>query len=65
MNDMVKDKSGKVCAAKMAYWITLISCLVKIFMQESPDYSGLALFLSPVAATYFGRNWSKEHKKDA
>jgi len=59
MKDLVCDKDGKVCAAKMAFWITLISCLVKIFMQEAPDYAGLAMFLSPVAALYFGRSHTK------
>ncbi len=59
MKDIIHDKDGKLCAAKMAFWITLISCLVKIFMQDAPDYSGLALFLTPVSAVYFGRSHTK------
>ena len=48
MNDLVKDPNGKIDAAKIAFWITLISCLIKMFTQEAPDYAGLAIFLSPV-----------------
>jgi len=59
MKDIICDKEGKLCAAKTAFWVTLICCLAKIFMQESPDYSGLAIFLSPVAALYFGRSQTK------
>ena len=59
MKHLVSDKDGKVCAAKIAFWLTLVSCLTKIFMQDSPDYSGLAIFLSPVAALYFGRSHTK------
>lgn len=59
MKDLIHDKDGKLCAAKTAFWITLISCLVKIFIQDAPDYAGLAMFLSPVAAVYFGRSKTK------
>ena len=59
MKDLICDKNGKVCAAKTAFWITLMACLVKIFMQDAPDYTGLAMFLSPVAALYFGRSRTK------
>ena len=59
MNDLIKDSNNKVCAAKIAFWVTLIACLIKIFMQDAPDYSGLAMFLSPVAALYFGRSQTK------
>ena len=59
MKDLAYDKDGKLCAAKVAFWITLLSCLTKIFMQEAPDYAGLAMFLSPVAAVYFGRSDTK------
>lgn len=62
MKDLIQDKEGKLCAAKAAFWITLISCLVKIFMQDAPDYAGLAMFLSPVAALYFGRSHTKAQK---
>ena len=62
MQDLVKDSTGKICAAKVAFWITLISCLTKIFMQDAPDYAGLAMFLSPVAALYFGRSQTKAKK---
>jgi len=43
MKDLVKDPDGKVDAAKIAFWITLFSCLTKMFMEESPDYAGLAI----------------------
>jgi len=62
MKDLVKDSDGKICAAKIAFWITLLSCLAKIFMQDAPDYGGLAVFLSPVAALYFGRSHTKAQK---
>lgn len=59
MKDLIRDKDGKVCAAKIAYWLTLLVCFAKILTDPDPNYSGLALFLSPVAATYFGRNHTK------
>ena len=62
MKDLICDNDGKVCAAKTAFWITLITCLAKIIMQDVPDYSGLAIFLSPVAALYFGRSHTKAQK---
>jgi len=59
MKDMIQDKNGKLCAAKVAFWLTLLSCLAKVFIQDTPDYAGLAMFLSPVAALYFGRSHTK------
>jgi len=64
-SNLINDSSGKLCAAKIAFWITLISCLVKIFIQDSPDYAGLAMFLSPVAAVYFGRSHTKSVRECA
>lgn len=62
MKDLIYDKDGKICAAKTAFWVTLITCLVNIFIQDTPDYAGLAIFLSPVAALYFGRSHTKAQK---
>jgi hypothetical protein len=62
VKDLICDKDGKICAAKVAFWLTLFSCLGKIFIQDAPDYSGLAMFLSPVAALYFGRSHTKAKK---
>ena len=59
MKHLVSDKDGKICAAKIAFWITLLTCLTKRVIQETPDYAGLAIFLSPVAALYFGRSDTK------
>ena len=62
MKDLVKDKDGKICAAKIAYWLTLVICLTKVVIQDAPDYSGLALLIGSVGAVYFGRNHTKASK---
>ncbi len=60
--------TGKPCGAKMAYMLTLVVCLLKIlaggvtyadFSISVPDYSGMALFIAPIAATYWGRSNTK------
>ena len=63
MKEIVYDKNGKLCAAKTAFWIVLLTMLYKIIMQETPDYAGMSVFLSPVAATYLGRAWTKNNDK--
>ena len=64
MNQLVKDKTGRVCAAKVAFMISLLTCLVKIIMAATPDYSGMAVFLTPLGAVYFGRSYTKDTKTD-
>jgi hypothetical protein len=57
--DLIRDNNGSLDSAKIAFWVVLSACLVKIFIKESPDYSGLSLFISPFAALYFGRSYTK------
>ena len=54
MSDLVKDKNGKVCNAKIMYNITVMTCLVKLLISGmvygdwdggDVDYSGLALII--------------------
>lgn len=69
MNQFYRDKDGKVCAAKTAFMVSLAVCLAKIlwhsvapsfgFEAPAPDYSGMSLFLSPLAAVYWGRSKTK------
>lgn len=66
---LTKDSTtGKPCGAKIAYMITLAVCLVKIIIGgvtfgeiaiAMPDYSGMALFMAPIAAAYWGRSKTK------
>ena len=62
MKNLTHDKDGKLCGAKTAFWVITIACIVKMFMQDEPDYAGLALMISPFAATYFGRSHTKAQK---
>lgn len=61
--NLIRDENGTIDSAKIAFWITLLSCLGKMFVQENPDYAGLALFLAPVATLYFGRSHTKATKE--
>ena len=63
-----KGRDNKTCMAKTAFMYSLGICLVKILMSgatvgdivlEQADYSGMALFLSPLAAIYWGRAKTK------
>jgi len=65
---MFKGQNGKVCAAKTAFMSSLAICLFKILVSgmtingmpmESVDYAGMAAFLSPLAAVYWGRSHTK------
>ena len=65
---MLKGQNGKVCAAKTAFMVSLLVCLIKILLSglvingipmESADYGGMAAFLSPLAAVYWGRSHTK------
>lgn len=66
---LTKDSTtGKTCGAKIAYMLTLAVCLFKILVGgtvyngvvvETPDYSGMALFIAPIAAAYWGRSNTK------
>lgn len=69
MKDLVKDKNGKVCGAKVAYMLTLLVCLAKVLLSGVvygeisfgvADFSGMALFIAPIGAVYFGRSHDKE-----
>ena len=62
MKQLFQDKNHKLCAAKVAFMISLITCLTKIIITDGPDYGGMAAFLSPLAALYWGRNHTKENK---
>ena len=71
-NQLIKDGNGKMCAAKTAFMITLLTCLAKIiihgvapffgFEAPAPDYTGMAALLSPLAAVYWGRNHTKANQ---
>lgn len=61
---LIHDSSGKLCAAKTAYMVTLGICLTKALIggmtygdwSVAPaNYEGMAIFLAPIAATYWGR----------
>ena len=59
MKQLVQDKNKKLCAAKTAFMISLVVCLYKIITGDTPDYNGMAVFLTPLGAVYWGRSYSK------
>jgi len=59
MKDIIHDKDGKLSGSKTAFWVVLIACLIKMFMQEAPDYAGISLFMAPFVAAYLGRSYIK------
>tara|TARA_R110000803_G_scaffold119281_1_gene187606 strand:+ start:168 stop:395 length:228 start_codon:yes stop_codon:yes gene_type:complete len=69
MKYLIIDKSGKADGAKTAFMLALSVCLIKIIFSgvtignvtlEVVDYSGMSMFLSPLAAVYWGRSHTKE-----
>jgi len=67
-----KGADNKTCMAKTAFMYSLGICLIKILISgvaigdmtfEQADYTGMAAFLAPVAAIYYGRAKTKaEHQ---
>lgn len=62
------QNNGKACAAKSVFMVAFFTCIVKIilagvtigdFTLAEPDYSGMALFISPLSALYWGRAKTK------
>lgn len=67
-NQLFHDKDNKLCAAKVAYMLTLCVFLIKIllsgveingFKSQSADLVGMAAFLAAVGATYAHRSLTK------
>lgn len=65
---MFKGQNDKVCMAKTAFMYSLGVCLVKILLSgitvgdiefEQVDLVGLAAFLTPIGAVYWGRSETK------
>ena len=58
-----KDSNDKYCLAKVCYVcvLTVFTCVItyKELGGLTVDYSGMSLFLAGVAATYFGRSYTK------
>jgi len=59
MNQLIADKNDKLCAAKVAFMLTLVTCLAKIIISDTPDYSGMGVLIGSVGAIYFGRSHTK------
>ena len=69
MSYLTKDAvSGKKCAAKSAFILTLGVFLVKILLSgmtvagvvfEPVNYLGMSAFLMPLGGVYFGRSYLK------
>jgi hypothetical protein len=63
MKFLYKDKGGNNCAAKLAFTLTMATCLGKILIAsytgESIDYNGMAVLIGSVGAIYFGRSATK------
>jgi hypothetical protein len=72
MSYLIKDStSEKKCAAKTAFIVTLSVFLLKILISgmsigdlqfETANYTGMASFLAPLGAVYFGRSYVKAQK---
>jgi len=70
---MLKGQDGKVCVAKNAYILTLITVLVKMLLSGASygeiefgeaKLAEMALILAATAATYFGRAKTKADSND-
>jgi len=59
--NLLKDKAGNFCLAKICYVVTLVVCLHRVVTVEctSVDYTGIAMLLGVVAGTYYGRSDTK------
>ncbi len=66
------QNNGKACAAKSCFMLAFFTCLFKIAVSgitigdiafASADYAGIAAFLSPLAALYWGRAKTKADEK--
>lgn len=66
------QNNGKSCAAKSVFMIAFFTCIVKILFAgvsingvtlAPADYSGMAVFISPLAALYWGRAKTKADTK--
>jgi len=66
MKNLYQDENGKTCAAKVAFMLTVLTCLGKILLasytSEAIDYSGMATLIGAVGAIYFGRSHTKAAK---
>jgi len=69
MGDLLKDKNGKLCNAKLMYNITVITCLAKVIISGMTfgdwnggvvDFTGLGLIIGASGGVYWGRNKTKE-----
>ena len=65
------QNNGKACAAKSVFMIAFFGCMFQIILAGldlswwslgSADYHGMAVFLSPLAALYWGRSKTKSDK---
>ena len=68
MTYLIKDKDGKKCLAKTAFMLAFVTCLFKILLSgmiigdiefAAADYQGMAIFLCPLGAVYWGRSYTK------
>ncbi len=63
MKNLYEDKDGKTCAAKVAFMLTVLTCLGKIWLASYTgdviDYNGMAVLIGASGAIYFGRNHTK------
>lgn len=64
--------NGQLCAAKSVFMIAFFTCIFKILFAgitinglvlSEPDYAGMALFISPLSALYWGRAKTKADSK--
>ena len=63
--------NGKPCAAKTVFMIAFFTCIIKVILSgmtiagftiAEADYSGMSVFLAPLAALYWGRSNTKAGK---
>lgn len=67
MKFLYTDKQGNKCAAKLAFTLTIATCLGKIliasYTKDSIDYSGMSTLIAAVGAIYWGRSNTKAASK--
>ena len=65
------QNGGKACAAKSVFMIAFATCIFKILFAgvtiagvtlSDPNYAGMSMFISPLAALYWGRALTKAVK---
>lgn len=66
MKFLYQDKDGNNCAAKLAFTLTVATCLGKIliasYTKDAIDYAGMSTLIGAVGVIYFGRSHTKAAK---